>query len=301
MSRTKKLNILIPIIAVFFLGEYSWHRYVSNSITITGTLQGKELDEISGIAASGIHKDIYYIHNDSGDTSRFFAIIPNGNVQATIYYPGDPKELQGGVHDCEDIAVGPGPDPKKSYVYVGDIGDNYALRKYITIYRIQEQTAWLKGGIIKAGAVPLHLKYPDGPKDAETLMIDPLQKLIYIVSKRKDTVNVYTTPLAYKSDDTLALTHRCKLFFAGIKPFKWITAGDISKDGRRILLKSYEKVYYWTRKDNEPVWQVMQRQPRELYYQPEKQGEAIGFTPDGKGYYTTSEGVYSPIYYYRIP
>ena len=36
-------------------------------------------------------------------------------------------------------------------------------------------------------------------------------------------------------------------------------------------------------------------------YKPEKQGEAIGFTLDGKGYYTTSEGVFAPIYYYNIP
>ena len=38
--------------------------------------------------------------------------------------------------------------------------------------------------------------------------------------------------------------------------------------------------------------------PLRLFVQ---QGEAIGFTPDGKGYYTTSEGVFSPIYYYTTP
>jgi hypothetical protein len=258
------------------------------------------MDEISGISASDITHDIYYIHNDSGDTSRFFAITPDGKLQTTIYFKGDPKEAQG-VHDCEDIAAGPGPDSKKSYVYVGDIGDNYSLRKYITIYRVAEQTSWLNGGLVNADAAPLHLKYPDGPKDAETLMIDPVENLIYIVSKRHDTVNVYTTPLAYKQNDTLILTQRCKLYFAGIKPFKWITAGDISKDGRQVLLKSYEKVYYWKRNGNEHLWQTMLKQPKELDYQAEKQGEAIGFTPDGKGYYTTSEGVYSPIYYYKIP
>ena len=195
------------------------------------------------------------------------------------------------------------PQPKKSYIYLGDIGDNYALRKYITIYRIEEQPIWAKDSLIKANAVPIHLKYPDGPKDAETLMVDPLQKLIYIVSKRKDTVNVYTTPLAYKPNDTLMLTQRCKLFFAGIKPFKWITAGDISKDGQQILLKSYEKVYYWQRAtDNEHgMAGTAKTTAGNCYYQVEKQGEAIGFTPDGKGYYTTSEGVFSPIYYYRIP
>jgi len=300
MSRAKRLNIFVPVIIILFFGAYARHRYLNREITITGHLPDKQMDEISGIAASNINNDVYYIHNDSGDTSRFFAITPDGKLQATIYFKGDPKEAQG-VHDCEDIAAGPGPGSKKSYVYVGDIGDNYSLRKYITIYRVAEQTSWLNGGSVNADAVPLHLKYPDGPKDAETLMIDPIEKLIYIVSKRHDTVNVYTTPLIYKPNDTLVLTQRCKLYFAGIKPFKWITAGDISKDGRQVLLKSYEKVYYWKRNGNEHLWQTMLKRPGELNYQEEKQGEAIGFTPEGKGYYTTSEGVYSPIYYYKIP
>jgi hypothetical protein len=300
MSRTKKLNILITIVVILFWGAYAHHRYADKKIIIAGRLQYKNMDEISGIAASGIFNDIYYIHNDSGDTSRIFAISPDGKLHNTIYFKGDPTEKQG-VCDCEDIAMGIGPVKGKSYVYDGDIGDNDAKRKYITIYRMEEQPSWAKDSIINANAVPLHLKYPDGPKDAETLMIDPIEKLIYIISKRKDTVKIYTTPLYYKPNDTLILTKRCKLFFAGIKPFKWITAGDISKDGKQILVKSYMKVYYWKRTGNEPVWQTLQRKPTELPYVVEKQGEAIGFTPDGKGYYTTSEGVYSPIYYYKIP
>jgi hypothetical protein len=259
------------------------------------------MDEISGIAASGIRKDIYYVHNDSGDTSRFFAITPVGYLKNTIYYKGDPKEKLG-ARDCEDIAVSIGPKKGKSYIYMGDIGDNGAERKYITVYRIEEKAEWAKDSLVKnAEAVPVHFRYPNGPRDAETLMIDPIEKLIYIVSKREDSVMVYTSPLNFKPDDTLMLTKRCTLYFNGFRPFKWITAGDISRDGQQILLKSYEKVYYWKRVDNEPVWKTMLRKPIELPYKPEKQGEAIGFTLDGKGYYTTSEGVFAPIYYYTVP
>ncbi len=258
------------------------------------------MNEISGIAASGINDNLYYVHNDSGDTSRFFAITPNGQLKSTIYFKGDAKESYG-VKDCEDIAVGPGPVKGKSYVYLGDIGDNSSVRSYLTIYRMEEKTSWATDSITSTNAVPLHLKYPDGPKDAETLMLDPIEKLLYIVSKRQDSVTVYSTPLSYKPNDTVVMTKCCKLFFNGYKLFKWITAGDISKDGRQILLKSYVHVYYWKRGENEPVWKAMLRAPQVLPYEQEKQGEAIGFTPDGKGYYTTSEGVYSPIYYYSIP
>jgi hypothetical protein len=301
MSRSKKLKIILPIVIILFFAAYAEHKFVQKKLTISGRLQNKELNEISGISASWIHDDIYYVHNDSGDTSRFFAITAEGKIKSVIYFKGDPKE-ELGVRDCEDIAVGIGPASGKSYVYIGDIGDNKAERQYITIYRMEEQKAWIgKDSIVKANAVPVHFKYPDGPRDAESLMIDPIEKLIYIVSKRTDSVTVYTSPLNFKANDTLTLTKCCKLYFTGFRPFKWITAGDISKDGQQVLLKDYVKVYYWKRNHNEPIWKTMQRKPAELPYQQEKQGEAIGFTPDGKGYYTTSEGVFSPIYYYSIP
>lgn len=300
MSRRKKLRILIPVVFFLFLFAYSRHRQQNQANNIVGHLWIKDMNEISGIAASGINSNLYYIHNDSGDTSRFFSMLPTGELKSVIYFNGDPNEWLG-VHDCEDIAVGPGPVKGKSYVYIGDIGDNNSQYKYITVYRIEEKSEWTKDTTLNANAVPIHFKYPDGPKDAETLMIDPIEKLIYIVSKRQDSVTVYTSPLNYKPNDTLVLNKRCKLFFPGYKLFKWITAGDISKDGQQVLLKSYTKVYYWKRENNEPIWKTLQKTPQILPYTQEKQGEAIGFTPDGKGYYTTSEGVYSPIYYYKIP
>ena len=301
MSRSKKLNILLPIVSLLFMGAFAKHRLLDRQ-DITGTLNDKEMDETSGIAASSISPDTYYVHNDSGDTSRFFAITAEGKLKSTIYFKGDSTQKLG-VQDCEDIDVGPGPEKGKSYVYLGDIGDNNQNRPYITVYRMAEKKSWATGdkAITSTLDVRADFKYPDGPKDAETLMIDPIGKQLIIVSKRGDTVAVYTSPLKYQANTTTVLTKRCKLYFAGFKPFKWITAGDISKDGQQILLKSYDKVYYWRRQHNEPIWETMVRKPQELTYKVEKQGEAIGFQPDGKGYYTTSEGVFSPIYHYELP
>lgn len=301
MSKAKQIRLIVPVIFILFLVAYARHKHEDRHSNIVGRLPTRDMDEISGIAASGINQNLYYVHNDSGDTSRFFAIYPSGKLRSTVYFTGDPKEKKYGVCDCEDIAVGPGPVKGKSYVYMGDIGDNDADRKYLTVYRMEEQKEWANESTYHTTAVPIHLKYPDGPKDAETLMVDPVEKLIYIVSKRHDTVGVYTTPLIYRPDDTVMLTKRSKLFFPGIKPFKWITAGDISKDGQQVLLKSYNKVYYWKRDHNEPIWKTVQKPWKIMPYEEEKQGEGIGFAPDGKGYYTCSEGVYTPIYYYRTP
>nr|WP_067059609.1 hypothetical protein [Mucilaginibacter sp. L294] len=301
MFKSKALKIFVPVLALCFIAAFAKHRLVDNKRLPESHLYSKDMDETSGLVASAINPDIYYAHNDSGDTSRFFAITIDGKLQTTIYYTGDKKLRRLGVKDCEDIAIGPGPIKSKSYVYIGDIGDNYATRKFITVYRMEERKTWGKDIIAHAEPVPLHLKYPDGAKDAEAMTIDPIEKLLYIITKRGDSVGVYTSPLKYKANDTVSLTFRGKLFFNGLKPFKWITAADVSADGKQILVRNYEKVYYWQRDATESIWQTLKKAPLELPYKQEKQGEAIAFTPDGKGYYTTSEGLYAPIYYYKTP
>jgi hypothetical protein len=300
MDRSKRLKYIAAVVIFLFLGAYARHRYLQTKITITGRLQDRVMSETSGMAASGINSELFYVHNDSGDTSRFFVINAEGKLFNTIYYKGDTTLLKG-VDDSEDIAVGPGPKTGKSYIYVGDIGDNNFIKKAIVIYRVEEKEGTLNGTNNSVTATPIYLRYPDQPKDAETLMIDPLEKLLYIVTKRGDAVGVYTAPLTSNPGDTVTLTRRCTLTFSGIKPLKWITAGDISKDGKHIVLKSYQEIYYWKRNDNESIWQAMQRKPLSPRYEEEKLGESIAFGANGKGFYTTSEGVFAPIYYYKTP
>lgn len=263
-------------------------------------MNSAEMDESSGISVSRIHEDILYTHNDSGDSSRFFAVTNKGVLKETFHFKGDPT-ITKGVKDCEDIAIGPGPDKSKSYIYLGDIGDNKRERKYITVYRFEEPVIshQISTTLIKGNSV--HLKYPDGPRDAETLMVDPIEKLIYIISKREDTVGVYTAPLKYHANDTLTMEKKGTVRFNGVPGLKWITAGDISADGQQILVKSYEKVFYWKREANEPIWKTLQRKSIELPYTLELQGEAIGFNTKGNAYYTTSEGKNAVIHKYVLP
>src|SRR6185295_8023048 len=81
------------------------------------------LNELSGIAASMLHPSVLYVHNDSGDSSRFFAIDTGGRVLSTCYFEGDPKLKPLGVRDCEDMCLSTGPGAG-GYIYMGDIGDN---------------------------------------------------------------------------------------------------------------------------------------------------------------------------------
>jgi hypothetical protein len=302
LTKFRKRRVLWPLlIFILELAAYAQNKRDEKNY-ISGHLQSALNNETSGIAASQIHANTYYIHNDSGDSNRFFAINEEGKVKGIFnYITADAANF--GVRDCEDIAVGPGTVAGKNYVYVGDIGDNGSSAPYIMVYRVPEpeQLPAVADSAKNIVGEALYFKYPDGAKDAETLMIDPLEKLFYIVTKRHSFVSVYTAPLNIKGNDTVTLTKRCDLRFKGLKPFKWIVSGDISKDGTQVLLKSYSRVYYWKRNGNEPIWQTLQRTPEQPVYEQERLGEAISFAADGKSYYTVSEGSKQPIYHYVVP
>lgn len=299
-KKLRKQRVIWPVLILAMeLAAYAQNKRDDKNY-ISGKLQSPLNNETSGIAASSVHPQIFYVHNDSGDSSRFFAINPEGELKGEFKFKA--TDFPGlGVRDCEDIAVGPGPEQGKSYVYVGDIGDNGSSNTFISIYRTPEpEMPAVIGGIVHIKASELYLKYPDAPRDAETLMVDPVEKLLYVVTKRGKSVGVYTAPLAFNNNDTVTLTKRAELHFGGLQPFKWIVSGDISKDGTQVVLKSYSRVFYWKRNGNEPIWQTLQGKPVQPAYEQERLGEAIGFAPNGKSYYTVSEGNKQPIYHYAV-
>jgi hypothetical protein len=236
----------------------------------------REIDEASGLAHSWAHADILYTHNDSGGDPYVFMLDTLGEYRGKIILEGVENR------DWEDIAVGPGPDQNSAYIYVGEIGDNYSRHDNIFLYRFKEpqhleDEIYLKPEIIT-------LSYPDGPKDAETLMVDPENGDVYILSKRDSSNTLYKAEadkLVGKSEVTLEKIRRY--------PITMSTGGDISKDGRQILVKNYWVVYHWARMPGESISAAMKRDPILLPYNPEPQGEAIAFSKDGNSYYTLSE------------
>ncbi|MGC4100769.1 hypothetical protein [Ferruginibacter sp.] len=271
---------------------------LSPAQTITGKLSAPLLNEISGAAFSQLNKNILYVHNDSGDSSRFFSINTAGELLTTHVFTARPNSKLG-VLDCEDIAVGPGPVKGESYIYLADIGDNFHFRPSVQVYRFKEPATMQSRDTLKPTV--LNLTYPKGPRDAETIMIDPKEKMIYIISKREDTVGIYRCPLNFNNNSNIVLQDCGKIFFEGKGKEKWIVAGDISSDGNSVLIKSVSKVYYWQRNGNEPLYKTLQRTPAiQSRFTSHGQEESIAFAPDGKGYYVMAEGKGTGIYYYTI-
>jgi hypothetical protein len=254
-----------------------------------GTLKSKLIKEVSGIAASRKNADVLWVHNDSGDTTRVFAISKEGTLLG-IYNITDANN-----RDWEDIAIGPGPDPNTDYLYIGDIGDNDKQYQSIIVYRIAEPKINFEKTPIDANIGPaakIELKYPDGPVDAESLMVDPVTRDIYIISKQKKYAKVY---LAAYPQLTAKAT---KMEPAATLPYSKVTAGDISLNGDFIIIRTYKNIYVWNRPMGVKLCDVFANPPCEAPAASEPQGEAVCFDSKGKGYFTVSEGKHSPIYYF---
>ncbi len=244
---------------------------------VQGILDNIAIDEASGLVASRVNAGMLWTHNDSGDKARLFLIDTLGRHQATL-------KLKGILNrDWEDIAAGPGPDSTKTYLYIGEIGDNDAQYKYKIIYRIEEPLV-KKEEMSISSIDSIRFTLPDGSRDAEALMIDPLSRDLYIFSKRENAINLYRLPYPQSVSEMT----EAELVIDGL-PFTLVVAADWSADGREILIKTYKKVFYWQRKPGEPVAESLRRTPAELPYREEPQGESIAFDGNGNGYFTVSE------------
>jgi len=256
-----------------------------------GTLDNKSIDEASGMAISIRNENAFWTHNDSGDEARLFLVSTSAQYQATC-------TLEGAVNrDWEDIAVSKDPVSGKSRIFIGDIGDNLAVYDYSTIYILDEPVISAIKDITVSQYDKIIFRYEDGRRDAETLLVDPLTGDIYIVSKRESSVQLYKISYPYNFIDTLTAKKLISI------PFTQIVGGDISADGTEILLKNYNKVWYWPRKKGETIAEALSQKPYETPYIQEPQGESICWSGDSKSFYTISEAslfkVYPVLYKYE--
>jgi hypothetical protein len=240
-------------------------------------LKSKKLKEVSGIAASVTNPGYLWAHNDSHNGTEVYLINEALTISLACKLTGVENR------DWEDIAVGPGPEEGKSYVYVGEIGDNDAKYRFKRVYRFEEPR--LNGNdraidIVDFDTIIFRLPKK---KDTETLMIDPVTKNLYVVSKREEPVHLYELEFPYSTHDTLNAKEVMSL------PFTQIVAGDISDDGKQVLLKNYEYVYYWSNPSGKPLLDLLAEKPEEVPYEEEPQGESITWAKDGSGFYTLSE------------
>jgi hypothetical protein len=286
----KKICVLLPLF-VFSVYPLFGQKILQDSLYLPGimiqTIANPVLEEMSGLAFSKNHPDKFYTHTDSGGEAAVYVLDSLGNELGKIVL----ERVEN--RDWEDIAVGPGPHGK-SYVYVAEIGDNLGVHSSVQIIRFPEPEKITGQQTVKPEV--LNFNYPDGAMDAESLIVDPISGDLFIVSKR----DAQNTLFRLKSRDFGKKGVVAEKLLT--LPMTSATAADISQDGSKILIKNYFKVYFWERRKGESIVEALSRSPIELPYVPEPQGEAVGFQPDGKAYYTVSEKRFNilPVLY-RFP
>jgi len=271
--------------------------------TVLGNVEGALLNEVSGVAASRANADVLWVHNDSGDMARVFALRTDGGYLGEYLLPGATNR------DWEDMAIGPGPTPGTDYLYVGDHGDNAARdtgmgRAGITVYRAPEPTVSASMTPVAtdlAGVEALPLVYPAGPHDCESLMVDPDTADLYLLTKENDGMSelyVARAPLMADVETTLELVGTLT-FGAGATPGgPFATGGDISPTGNALLIRTYSSVLLFVRPAGGTIVDMLMESPSVLPAASEMQGEAVAWRPDGLGYYTVSEFVNPPVHFY---
>ena len=245
---------------------------------VTGRVAAAAGAELSGLALSHSQARVLWANNDSGDRARVLAVAPDGGLLADVAVEGAENI------DWEDIAVGP-----DDTLYAGDIGDNTAERPAVVVYRVPEPR--LAGGApaATAPAERLTLRYPDRPHDAEALLVDPAGGALTIVTK-----NLGGDAGVYVADDPAAgattTLRRAGRLSLGVG--EAVTAGDVSANGRTVVLRTYDRAFVWARRGDEPVASALRRKPctagADLLV--EGQGEALALTRNGRAFYTVPEG-----------
>lgn len=268
---------------------------------VLGKVQSAAVVEASGVVASRKNPGVLWVHNDSGGKTEVLALTREGRDLGRFHLT-DCRCI-----DWEDLALGRGPDPHRDYLYVSDTGTNNSPRTEVTVYRVPEPQLDAKGkpeertlsGVEKLGFV-----YPTGKMyDVEALLIDPMNGDLYQITKgRTGSSIVLHAPAPLKTTSVTPLTRVHELVFpaTGERGSDYVTAADISADGKLVLVKTYTEAYLWHRDPKQPLAKAFDKPACRARVRKEKQGEAIGFSPNSRGYFTISEGEHQPVHFFEL-
>ncbi|GAA3610306.1 hypothetical protein [Microlunatus ginsengisoli] len=230
------------------------------------TIKDSRITESSGLVRNYSH-DGWWTANDSGDGGVVYALNDSGEVTGSFRYAASPS-------DVESLAR------YGRRLYVADIGDNAEKRDFVTVYYFSNPPT--DGSTVQYRSYDF--AYPDGPHDAETLLVDGAGRL-YIVTKGKKGA-IYAAP-GVPSRSALN-----RLVKVGSAP-AYVTDGVFLPDNKRIALRTYVSVIVLDAITYKTIGSAA------APVQP--QGETIALSLNGKRLMLGSEGNPSKMYVVDIP
>jgi hypothetical protein len=259
----------------------------ASSNQVMGHVEDASLTELSDLVASTDNPGVFWTEEDSGNPNNVYAINSSGRIVGVFTIQGT-KDI-----DWEDISID--RQAGADFLYVGDIGDNKGTRNGTTkilprLYRFPEPTVSAAGpkvtGTITAFDTFVY-RYADAngtfiaPRNAESLMTDPITHDVYIVEKKVQTIGGQNQNWVFRFDQPLqnGVTNIARKV-AITTTAKSYTSADISPTGD-IALKSGTVAYIWPRTGATVEATFAASPAAPCTGSPLIASEAIGWAPDG--------------------
>ena len=232
-------------------------------------LDATAINEMSGMVKSRRYKDVYWVHNDSGDMARLFALTGNGRIIVPEYlrryygnepgpdskpWPGLVIELAANI-DWEDIAI------DDDAIYIADMGNNGNSRRDLGIYVIEEPNPRETARTRSLKFIPV--RYPDQVRfpgrqwhyDCEALFV--FEGKLYFLTKNRQPgqmARFEKGTALYRLDsertDEVNLLTRVQ---EDARPFV-VTGADTSPDGQWLAVLCYTELWLFPRPAKGDRW-----------------------------------------------
>lgn len=260
------------------------------------------INESSGLARSQRRDDVLWTLNDSGGATELYGLSSEGRHIATLSITGAPANA-----DWEDLVSF--TRNGVAYLLIGDIGDNNAFRPFVTFYLVPEPSFTPDATVQALSVLPdavYNTVYPDGPRDCESLAVDPIENMAYLVSKRDAAPMLYRFSLASSLPVALPAVMenlgainipRAPADYEGnVNSFNWTTAMDFDDSLSRVYVGTLANGYFWDRSEGESWAQAFAKQPASFDLPDYPQIEAGTFVAGRKdAVYITSEQLPAPL------
>lgn len=199
----------------------------------------KSLNEVSGIETSTKSKLLWML-NDGGNKPILYGLNKNGTIKKKL-------KIDAKNNDWEDLT-----SDKKGNLYIGDFGNNTNERKNLVILKVKGSRLKNKNSVTTSR---ITFKYPDQTKfppkkkrmhfDCEAFFHYNDSLYLFTKSRVKNNygkTHLYKIPA--KSGKYIA-EHIASFDSCNDLPC-WITAVDISDDGKKVALLSQKSVFIFT-------------------------------------------------------
>ncbi|OYW74587.1 MAG: hypothetical protein B7Z37_17175 [Verrucomicrobia bacterium 12-59-8] len=273
---------------------------VASTTKQVAILEDKRIKESSGLALGVRDPAIFWTVNDSGGEPCVFAIDRSGKTRAKV------RVRDAANFDWEDIASGKDEQGTPT-LFIGDIGDNLFIRSTIQVYQIPEpeiNAVGLPVAETETAAPQIwRANYPDGRRNAESLLVHPQTRRLYILTKTDDgKCALYAFPQPLQPKVSMVLEKVADLAFpalirVGKRPHDncMTTGACFAPDGSRMVVSTYSSLYEWLLPKNIPLAEALQQGPARLEPELLRQTEAVCYDSDSLTLWLTSEHLPTPL------